>query len=172
MLYEDDQPLHIISSTISDPTSKTVKSASQKGRSATEARGDTLSKGLVIVQTSWFILQCIARRAVGLPITELELVTVAFAALNFVTYALWWNKPLNVVYPMRVYRRKQGEVGQTQLDADLDEANVGAEQTGPVTQPKPETKTEEQQKAESAIVDDTVQKVSAKSNHKTPTPYN
>ena len=46
-----------------------------------KSRGDMLSKGLVIVQTGWFVLQCIARRVEHLPITELELVTLAFAAL-------------------------------------------------------------------------------------------
>ncbi|TDL15015.1 hypothetical protein BD410DRAFT_809277 [Rickenella mellea] len=43
-----------------------------------------------------FVLQCIARGAEHLAITELELVTLAFAVLNMVTYALWWNKPQNV----------------------------------------------------------------------------
>jgi hypothetical protein len=69
-----------------------------------KGRGDALSKGLILIQTTWFILQCIARKVVHLPITELELVTLAFAALNFVTYALWWYKPLNVECPVRVYR--------------------------------------------------------------------
>ena len=66
------------------------------------SKGDVLSKGLVVIQTGWFILQCIARQIEHLPLTELELVTLAFAALNFVTYGLWWNKPLNVQCPFRV----------------------------------------------------------------------
>ncbi|KAF8641438.1 hypothetical protein AX16_009951 [Volvariella volvacea WC 439] len=40
-------------------------------------------------------------------ITELELVTLAFATLNFITYFLWWSKPLNAEYP--VYFRKNGD---------------------------------------------------------------
>jgi hypothetical protein len=71
------------------------------------SKGDALSKGLVLIQTSWFILQCIARRIEHLPITELELVTLAFAALNFITYALWWNKPLNVQCPFRVLKKQR-----------------------------------------------------------------
>lgn len=74
-------------------------------------RGDMLSKGLVVIQTGWFILQCIARRVQHLPITELELVTLAFAALNFVTYGLWWNKPLDVQCPLRVHRRVEESEG-------------------------------------------------------------
>jgi hypothetical protein len=54
-----------------------------------KSKGDGLSKGLVIVQTGWFLLQCITRGVERLPITELEIVTLAFAALNFVTYGLW-----------------------------------------------------------------------------------
>ncbi|KAI9430731.1 hypothetical protein F5148DRAFT_990528, partial [Russula earlei] len=61
-----------------------------------KSKGDFISKSLVILQTSWFVIQCIARGIKGLPITELELVTVAFVALNFVMYLLWWDKPLNV----------------------------------------------------------------------------
>ncbi|KDR79755.1 hypothetical protein GALMADRAFT_1360429 [Galerina marginata CBS 339.88] len=60
------------------------------------SKGDGLSKAVVIVQTTWFIVQCIARRVQGLAITQLELATVGFAALNAVMYAFWWHKPLNV----------------------------------------------------------------------------
>jgi hypothetical protein len=75
-----------------------------------KSKGDVLSKGLVVIQTGWFILQCIARGIEHLPLTELELVTLAFAALNFVTYGLWWNKPLNVQCPIRIaMKRRNGE---------------------------------------------------------------
>ncbi|KAF8647468.1 hypothetical protein AX16_006673 [Volvariella volvacea WC 439] len=65
-------------------------------------KGDPLAKAIVIVQTSWFVLQCIARHARGLTVTEIELVTLAFAALNVITYFLWWNKPLNATYPIYI----------------------------------------------------------------------
>ncbi|KAF8644218.1 hypothetical protein AX16_008622 [Volvariella volvacea WC 439] len=42
-------------------------------------KGDILAKSVVVLQTSWFIAQCIARRVEGLVLTELELVTLAFA---------------------------------------------------------------------------------------------
>jgi hypothetical protein len=72
------------------------------------SKADTLVKGLVILQTGWFIIQCIARGVEHLPITKIELVTVAFALLNLVTYGLWWKKPLNVRRPFRV-RKKPGQ---------------------------------------------------------------
>jgi hypothetical protein len=66
------------------------------------SKSDVLSKGFAILQTTWFILQCTARQAEHLHITELEIVTVAFAVLNFATYALWWNKPVDVRVPFLV----------------------------------------------------------------------
>jgi len=76
-----------------------------------KSKGDALSKGLVIVQTGWFVMQCIARGVEGLPITELELVTLAFAILNFVTYWLWWNKPLSVDCAAPVYKKPSSDRG-------------------------------------------------------------
>jgi hypothetical protein len=67
------------------------------------SKGDALLKGFVILQTSWFVLQCIARGIQHLAVTELELVTLAFAALNLAIYTLWWKKPLNVTCPYPVY---------------------------------------------------------------------
>jgi hypothetical protein len=40
--------------------------------------------------------------------TELEILTLAFAVLNFATYGLWWNKPLDVQVPFLV-RDMQGD---------------------------------------------------------------
>ncbi|KAF8659682.1 hypothetical protein AX16_001808, partial [Volvariella volvacea WC 439] len=63
-------------------------------------KGDILAKAIVILQTTWFVAQCIARHVQGLVLTEIELVTLAFATLNVITYGLWWDKPLNVQYPI------------------------------------------------------------------------
>jgi len=37
-------------------------------------------------------------------VTPLEIVTIAFAVLNIITYYLWWNKPLNVKDPIPVHK--------------------------------------------------------------------
>jgi hypothetical protein len=63
---------------------------------ADRSKGDYLSKTIVLFQTTWFIGQCIARGAYGLDVTELEVVTLAFATLTGVIYYLWWDKPLDV----------------------------------------------------------------------------
>ena len=67
------------------------------------SKGDSLSKTIVVGQTLWFIVQCIARRAQHLDFTLIELLTLSLAVLNGVMYSLWWHKPLDVRCPVRVY---------------------------------------------------------------------
>ncbi|TFK50294.1 hypothetical protein OE88DRAFT_233412 [Heliocybe sulcata] len=69
-----------------------------------KSKGDWLSKGAAVLQTSWFLVQCVARPMQHLPVTELELVTCAFAVLNAVVYGLWWNKPKDVDCPYAIGR--------------------------------------------------------------------
>ncbi|KAF9474834.1 hypothetical protein BDN70DRAFT_959151, partial [Pholiota conissans] len=63
-----------------------------KGRS----KGEPFSEAIIILQTTWFIVRCVARWSQGLAVTELEVVTLGFAVLNGLTYGLWWHKPQNV----------------------------------------------------------------------------
>ena len=65
-----------------------------------KGKKDWLAKSIVLIQTSWFVMQCIARAIKHLPVTHLEIVTLAYAAMNFVIYIFWWNKPLNVNWPV------------------------------------------------------------------------
>ncbi|KAG6860071.1 hypothetical protein C0995_016212 [Termitomyces sp. Mi166 len=67
-----------------------------------KSKGDILTKCLVLVQVTWFILQVLARAIQHLAISELEIVTLAFALLNLVIYFCWWNKPLDVNYPIQI----------------------------------------------------------------------
>ena len=120
MLYDGETPLHPLTpEKINDLVNDGYIDFPDITEQEIEDRskGDMLSKSLVILQTGWFIVQCIARAAEHLPVTELELVMVAFAALNFVTYIFWWNKPLNVRWPCRVLLKKpiiDRRNGQTQ----------------------------------------------------------
>ena len=72
------------------------------------SKADGLAKGIALLQTTWFIAQCISRTAQGLIINEIELMTLAFAALNGILYFLWWNKPLDVkcCVPVKVLHGK------------------------------------------------------------------
>ena len=106
---EDDYPLHplLVDDLVCDdiytftmPTEVEIKDKS---------KSDGLAKSLILVQTSWFVMQCIARAIEHLPVTHLEIVTLAYAAMNFVIYVFWWNKPLNVNRPVRVFRKSDVE---------------------------------------------------------------
>ncbi|KAG6895591.1 hypothetical protein C0993_009393, partial [Termitomyces sp. T159_Od127] len=68
------------------------------------SKGDFLSKAVVLIQVSWFMLQVLSRAIQQLAITELELITMSYAILNFVIYFCWWNKPFDVNYPIKVIK--------------------------------------------------------------------
>jgi len=72
-----------------------------------KSKGDALSKLIFILQSTWFILQCVARRVQGLNLTHLELTTLALASLNGITFALWWDKPLGAQAIVRVYMNRK-----------------------------------------------------------------
>ena len=110
---EDDKTIDIDFSSFTIPTEAEIK---DKGKS------DWLAKSLVLLQTSWFVMQCIARAIEHLPVTHLEIVTLAYAAMNFVIYIFWWNKPLNVNRPIRVFRKSRPEDTQTQVTEPISEA--------------------------------------------------
>ena len=67
------------------------------------SKSDGLSKTFALGQTLWFVAQCIARRAQHLDLTPVELLTLSLAVINGVVYFLWWNKPMDVRCPIRVY---------------------------------------------------------------------
>ena len=67
------------------------------------SKGDALSKLIFMLQTSWFIVQGIARRTQGLALTPLEVTTLAMASLNGITWILWWEKPLGAQAVVRVH---------------------------------------------------------------------
>ncbi|KAG1840518.1 hypothetical protein C8R48DRAFT_620845 [Suillus tomentosus] len=68
-----------------------------------KSKGNAISKGLVVLQVAWFVMQLITRAIYHLETTQLEVGTLAFAVLNFLTYAVWWDKPLDVRCPHPVY---------------------------------------------------------------------
>ena len=55
-----------------------------------------LVKPFACAQSGWLVAQSIARASVGLPITELELATMAFVVCSLIMYILWWHKPFDV----------------------------------------------------------------------------
>ena len=112
---EDDEPLHPLmvsnlsrySESFTMPTEAEIKG---KGKS------DWLAKSLILLQMSWFIIQCIAHSIKHLPVTHLKIVMLVYAAMNFVIYIFWWNKPLNVNQPVRVFQ-KSGESEPSEMQS-------------------------------------------------------
>ncbi|PMD31518.1 hypothetical protein L207DRAFT_640790 [Hyaloscypha variabilis F] len=60
------------------------------------SKADAFTKAFACIQSGWLIIQCIVRVSVGLPITQLELATMAFVVCALAMYLLWWHKPFGV----------------------------------------------------------------------------
>ncbi|OJA10965.1 hypothetical protein AZE42_08484 [Rhizopogon vesiculosus] len=63
------------------------------------SKGDELSKSVAMLQLVWFVIQLIARWVQKLPVTLLEVDTLAVAALTCIAYSWWWKKPKDVGRP-------------------------------------------------------------------------
>ena len=64
-----------------------------------KSKADKLAKSLALLQASWLVGQCIERLACQLPLTLLEINTLAHVLCALFMYCLWWNKPLDVFDP-------------------------------------------------------------------------
>lgn len=64
-----------------------------------KSKANLLAKGLVCLQTGWFVVQCFGRLAQRLPLTTLELVTISYVWCTWAIYAHWLKKPLDVTAP-------------------------------------------------------------------------
>ncbi|TFK49646.1 hypothetical protein OE88DRAFT_1632974 [Heliocybe sulcata] len=87
---------------------------------ADKGKKDWLSKTFAVVQTVWFVLQCIARAVEGRALSEMEVGTCAFAFFSAVTYGLWWNKPQAVKYPFKV------PISRSREEHDISSVNTSA----------------------------------------------
>ena len=97
---EANDPLHPLLA--DDLTRDDIYSFTMLTKAEIEDKGksDWLAKSLILLQTLWFIIQCIACGIEHLPLTHLEIITLAYMVMNFVIYIFWWYKPLNVNRPV------------------------------------------------------------------------
>ncbi|KAI0062766.1 hypothetical protein BV25DRAFT_1915892 [Artomyces pyxidatus] len=130
--YDDGEPKHplspgdvvelVRSGDLVPPTEDEIRGWSQ---------GDALSKALAVVQTLWFVVQCVSRHVEGLPITQLEVMTLAYAIITVAMYVAWWAKPQNVSGPVRItvkYRSPDPELlGQLEWYGRILNLIVGAQ---------------------------------------------
>jgi hypothetical protein len=131
MLHERGKPVRVLEA-------KDLEELSEAGKItwptiteeeiADRSKGDYLSKTIVLCQATWFVGQCIARGAYGLTVTELEIVTLAFASLTGMIYYLWWDKPLDVRCSIPVHLL-DGRLGK--IEGDIEK------ETGPQISPSP-----------------------------------
>ncbi|KAL9074580.1 MAG: hypothetical protein Q9161_002172 [Pseudevernia consocians] len=64
-----------------------------------KSKADTLAKALVCIQVSWMLVQTIARKVVGYPITLLEVHTLVHVACALAVCGFWFQKPLDIRDP-------------------------------------------------------------------------
>ena len=80
------------------------------------SKADTVQKGLVLFQVVWMALQCIARKAYGLPLSLLELHTMVHVVCAMAMYGFWIEKPLDI---------RSAEVLDHSKFPDLDNLDLG-----------------------------------------------
>ncbi|KAL6716735.1 hypothetical protein ACLMJK_006303 [Lecanora helva] len=64
-----------------------------------KSNADGTAKLIALCQVSWFVAQCIMRRAHNLPLAQLETMTLSYIPLIALTYFFWWVKPKDVMIP-------------------------------------------------------------------------
>ncbi|KAG2112824.1 hypothetical protein BD769DRAFT_1114818 [Suillus cothurnatus] len=123
MLYVDGKPNHTLQP---DEVLKLIREGCIDAPTLTanqihdKSKGNAISKGLIMLQVAWFIMQLLTRAIYRLETTQLEAGTLAFAVLNFLIYAVWWNKPLNVQCPHPVYRKPTKPTPNNHIDEPRD----------------------------------------------------
>ncbi|OCL11802.1 hypothetical protein AOQ84DRAFT_286469 [Glonium stellatum] len=63
-----------------------------------QSKSDGIAKFFACIQSGWLVVQSIARVIQGLAISPLEIMTIAFVCATFITYAFWWQKPVDLMF--------------------------------------------------------------------------
>lgn len=56
-----------------------------------KSEADVLAKSLVCIQVLWFLVQCLARKYVGYPLSILEIHTFVHVVCAMLMYSLWFQ---------------------------------------------------------------------------------
>lgn len=59
------------------------------------SKSDILAKAIALLQVGWFLTQTLARLVQHLPLSQLEVVCLAYVAYAAVVYIAWWQKPFD-----------------------------------------------------------------------------
>jgi len=109
LLFQDNRPVQVLSpqkftdlldSACIDPPSITKDEIKRKGSSL------PILAAITLLQTLWFVTQCIARGARGLALTQLEMVTLYLASTHALLLFFWWQKPLDARNSIRLQLKR------------------------------------------------------------------
>ncbi|KAF9008042.1 hypothetical protein BDQ17DRAFT_1237582 [Cyathus striatus] len=65
-----------------------------------KSKMDSLSKIILVFQTLWFVVQCIARHIQGMALAQLEVTTLGVISCTFMLSLIWWHKPFDARQPI------------------------------------------------------------------------
>ncbi|EKM55018.1 uncharacterized protein PHACADRAFT_208547 [Phanerochaete carnosa HHB-10118-sp] len=80
-----------------------------KGDIACQSKSGGLAKALLVVQLLYFAVSCTARLVQALPLSLLEVWTLAHALGAIFVYAIWWKKPLDIPKPTVIIGKRAHE---------------------------------------------------------------
>lgn len=69
------------------------------------AKADSFAKFFTVCQSTWFLCNVITRWAYDLPVSPIELSTVAYVACAILIYGVWWYKPKDMGTSIAVHLR-------------------------------------------------------------------
>ncbi|KAH7080480.1 hypothetical protein BKA63DRAFT_506520 [Paraphoma chrysanthemicola] len=94
-----------------------ISDSAHLSREAIEDRGkaDWLVKVLALLQMAWLVIQCVARVGQKLPLTTLELSTLAYIPCALLIFYLWWDKPYDIGQPTMVFFKDQNHQRPIQI---------------------------------------------------------
>lgn len=73
-----------------------------------KSKTNWLTHGFVFIQTLWFVVNCLARAASSLPITKLEVATIAYISVYVWIYMTLWERPHYVDRPIPLQKAVVG----------------------------------------------------------------
>jgi len=74
-----------------------------KGEIMDRSKRNWLVMAITFFQALSFVVQAANRASQDLTVTALEFITLAHIALSILVYWCWWNKPMNVRFPLNAY---------------------------------------------------------------------
>ncbi|KZT04741.1 uncharacterized protein LAESUDRAFT_282252 [Laetiporus sulphureus 93-53] len=87
-----------------------------------KSKVDVLSKCVVLLQVTWFVMQVISRYLQGLYITQMEVFTAAFTIMTAAMYFSWFYKPYTIASPV-ILHSKCPNTGRKILGSEADGSN-------------------------------------------------